>query len=100
MILQVCSRWCSRRRGTAYNAANAEGEALPVTVKSVEALQDGSRKVVVKQQYDSVATYSDYNGAVLFYGTVEQAKAQDYDLNVELADVKKGKAVRPTGCVG
>lgn len=75
----------------AYNAAHASGETFPVTVEAVEALQDGSGKVIVKQQFDSAETFSDYNDAVLFYGTVEQAKAHGYDLNMELTDVKKGE---------
>lgn len=77
------------KEAAAYNTENQIGDTVPVTVVSVEALTDGSGKVVVTLRYDSAETFSDYNDSILFYGTVAQALAEGYKLEGKLTDVKK-----------
>ncbi len=76
-----------------YNTQKQFGEAVPVVVDKVEALEDGSRKVVVTHKYDSVDTFSDFNGSVLFYGTVQEAVDAGYDLDRALKSVKDEETV-------
>lgn len=72
----------------AYNTQKQSGEIIPLTVDKVEKLADGSNKVVVKHIYDSAATYADYNGGVLFYGTVAEAADAGYSLSITMKNVK------------
>ena len=44
-----------------YNSEKQVGENVPLTVEKVEALEDGSDKVVVTHNYDSTDTFMDYN---------------------------------------
>lgn len=71
-----------------YNTEKQSGETVPVTVDKVEALEDGSQKVVVTHKYDSADTFMDYNDSVLFYGTVQEAVNEGYNLNVVLKSIK------------
>lgn len=71
-----------------YNTENQTGETIPLTVEKVEALTDGSDKVVVTHKYDSTDTFMDYNESVLFYGTVSDAVNAGYKLEVILKNVK------------
>ncbi len=73
-----------------YNTQTQAGERIPLTVEKVEALSDGSNKVVVTHKYDSVDTFMNYNGSVLFYGTVTEAVDAGYSLSVTLKNVKDG----------
>ena len=45
-------------------------------------------KVKVNMKYDSAATYMGYNSELLFVGTVQEAYAAGYDLNLSLASVR------------
>jgi len=56
-----------------YNTKNQTGEGIPIVVEKVEGMQDGSNKVMVIHKYDKTDTYMDYNGSILFYGTVKEA---------------------------
>lgn len=71
-----------------YNAERQSGEAIPLEVEKVEALQDGSGKVVVVHKYDSADTYRDYNDTQLFYGTVSEAVKQGINLDIVMKNVK------------
>lgn len=77
------------KEAAAYNTEHQSGETVPVEVKKVEAMTDGSGKVVVTMEFDHWRTFSDYNSGVLFYGTVAQAQAEGYQLEGKLTDVKK-----------
>ena len=81
------------KEAAAYNTEHQSSEIVPVSVEKVEKLTDGSGRVIVAYKFDSPKTFSDYNDGVLFYGTVGQAQAEGYDLDVELTDVKKGTAI-------
>jgi len=61
-----------------YNTENQTGEDIPIVVEKVEAMQDGSSKVMVTHKYNKADTYMDYNGSVLFYGTVKDALDAGY----------------------
>lgn len=72
-----------------YNTKHQTGEEAPVRVEKVEGLEDGSGKIVVHSIFQDADTYSDYNEALLFYGTVEEALTAGMDLGAELRDVKE-----------
>lgn len=61
-----------------YNTKNQTGEDIPIVVEKVEGMQDGSNKVRVIHKYNKTDTYMDYNGSVLFYGTVKEALDAGY----------------------
>lgn len=64
----------------AYNTANQVGTTAPVSLKEVK--KTPSSMAVVSYNYDSLATYGDYNNRTCFYGTVEEAKAAGYNFDV------------------
>lgn len=72
-----------------YNDANATvdtASAPAISLEKVELLED-TDKVMVLHQYNSVESYADFNDSVLFYGTIGQAMANGYDLDVDLIKV-------------
>ncbi|MCM1542765.1 MAG: hypothetical protein NC121_16085 [Blautia sp.] len=70
-----------------YNTARQAGTATPVKLEKVEALEDGSGRVCIVYQYDSAESYTGFNEADLFYGTVEEAAGQGYSVDIELRSV-------------
>ncbi len=73
-----------------YNAEHTENGVIPIVVEKVELLEDNSDKVVVTHKFNNADSYTQYNEETLFYGTVSQAKAADYDLNAVYTSVKDG----------
>lgn len=73
-----------------YNTEHQTKETIPVTVEKVEALESDSDKVVLVHKYDSTESFMEYDESILFYGTVKDAEAAGYDLNVVLKNVKDG----------
>ena len=73
----------------AYNAEHQDDETVPLTVAKVELLGSGD-KVMVQHIYDEDETYAEYNESVFFYGTVEDALEEGYDLSALLTAVKDG----------
>lgn len=77
-----------------YNTSHAQGNSIPVAVQKVEALEDGSSRVRITYQYDSMDTFNEYNGSykdgTLFYGTVEEAVAAGYGQAEPVVSVKDG----------
>lgn len=67
-----------------YNTANQTGSTTPVKLEKVEALEDGSGRVGIVYQYDSAESYTGFNEGSLFYGTVGEAIAQEYAVNIDL----------------
>lgn len=61
------------------------GEA--VVLKAAELFANG-KKVKITTQYADTAVYADYNGAVLFYGTVAEAVKAGFDFNTKAADTE------------
>lgn len=64
----------------AYNTAKQIGTTAPVSLKEVK--KTASSMAVVTYNYDSLATYGDYNNRTCFYGTVAEAKADGYNFDV------------------
>lgn len=64
-----------------YNTEHQQGESVPITVEKVEAKADGSGKVVVTHQYDSVDSYADFNEAYLYFGIANQEEVEKYYAN-------------------
>jgi len=76
-----------------YNTGKQAESGVPVTVEKVEELKDGSQKIVVTYKYDGAETFSDFNGSILFYGTVKEAMDAGYDLAGSLKSVKDGSMI-------
>lgn len=53
------------------------------------------KNVVVDMEYTGANAYFGLNGTVLYFGTVDQAKAAGYDLNVTLNSVSKDETLSP-----
>ena len=60
-----------------YGSGSKKGTA-PVTVKSVEASQDGSGRIVLAYGFDGADSYKGFMKNELFYGTVEEAIVRGY----------------------
>lgn len=70
---------------------NKEKGAQAVTLVSTEEVTDeesGERKAFVTMTYASAEDYQDFNGKLLFYGTVTEATEAGYDVNVSLKSAK------------
>lgn len=70
---------------------NEEKGTQAVSIVSAEEFADeetGERKAFVTMTYASAADYQDFNGKLLFYGTVAEAVEAGYDINVNLKNVK------------
>lgn len=60
-----------------YGTASQKGTS-PVTVESVDAIQDGSGRIVVAYGFDGADSYKGFMKNELFYGTVEEAIAHGF----------------------
>lgn len=76
-----------------YNSEHLTGDGAPVTVEKVEALDDGNATVVVTQKFSTVDAFAKFNDSSLFYGTVGEAIAAGYDMDVILTNVKDGSLI-------
>lgn len=77
----------AREEAAEFSDTSQDG-TVPVTVKSVEAAQDGSSRIVLAYQFDSTDSYKGFIGNELFYGTVEDALSKGYIQDVILQSVK------------
>ena len=77
-----------------FNAAHADTPEEALTVKTVQALGDGSMVQVV-QEFDSADSYAEYNDQDLFYGTRVEALAQGNPVNKELVNAADGTPADP-----
>lgn len=73
----------------AYNAEHQNDETIPLRVEKVELIGSGD-KVMVQHIYDEDETYAEYNNSLFFYGTVEDAVEEGFDLSALLTAVKDG----------
>ncbi len=77
-----------------YNTAHAAGNGTPVTVQTIERLEEGSPRVRMMYLYDSAETFSSYNDKELFFGTVQEAVSENYPFTENpLSSVKDGTLV-------
>lgn len=67
-----------------YNAQKPEA----VTFQSAELSGEGD--IVVTMQFASAEDYRAFNGSVLFYGTIAQAKEEGFSLDTEVVSVSDG----------
>ena len=72
-----------------FNAAHTDTPEEALTVKTVQALDDGAMVQVV-QEFDSADSYAEYNDQDLFYGTRVEALAQGLTVNRELVNAADG----------
>ena len=77
-----------------FNAAHTDTAEEALTVKTVQALGDGSMVQVV-QEFDSADSYAEYNDQDLFYGTRVEALAQGNPVNKELVNAADGTPADP-----
>lgn len=82
----------AREEAAEFGNASQDGTA-PVTVKSVEAVQDGSGRIVLAYQFDSTDSYKGFIGNELFYGTVEEALSRGYIQDVILQSAGSGESL-------
>lgn len=68
----------------------AQGKESAVAVEKVEALEDGSGKVVVEYRFDGWASCTTYLKEELFYGTVADAGFRGLEMDISLKSVKDG----------
>lgn len=77
----------------AYNTTAGAGETVPVTVESVEMLENG-KEVKVTYQYNNADSFEEHMEGILFYGTVTEAMTAGYHLEpVLLNAVKDGEQI-------
>lgn len=74
-----------------YNDAVQKKSA--VTVERVEALPDGSGRVVVAYRFDGWESMGEFLEEDLFFGTVKEAVLKGYDVNVGMKSAKDGTPV-------
>ena len=72
-----------------FNAAHADTPEEALTVKTVQALGDGSMVQVV-QEFDSADSYAEYNDQDLFYGTRVEALAEGISVDLGLVSAADG----------
>ena len=77
-----------------FNAAHTDTPEEALSVKTVQALGDGSMVQVV-QEFDSADSYAEYNDQDLFYGTRVEALAQGNPVNKELVNAADGTPADP-----
>lgn len=69
---------------------SAQGKAAAVAVEKVEALEDGSGKVVVEYRFDSWKSCTEYLEEELFCGTASQAALERRTSGMALESIKDG----------
>ena len=82
----------AQEEATEFSSASRDGTA-PVTLKSVEAAEDGSSRVVLAYQFDGTDSYKGFIGNELFYGTVEEALFRGYIQDVILQSVESEESL-------
>ena len=72
-----------------FNAAHTDTPEEALTVKTVQALDDGAMVQVV-QEFDSADSYAEYNDQDLFYGTRVEALAEGISVDLGLVSAADG----------
>lgn len=71
-----------------FNSARQSTAA--VAVEKVEALEDGSGKVVVVYRFDGWESCADFTEEAMFFGTVNEAALRGFDMDVAMKSIKDG----------
>lgn len=74
----------------------AQGKESAVAVEKVEALEDGSGKVVVQYRFDGWVSCTAYLKEELFYGTVAESAMWGLGTGISLKSVKDGTPLSET----
>lgn len=74
-----------------YNTINQTGTTTPVKLEKVETLATGTGNICIVYRYDSAESYTGFNEGSLFYGTVEEAVAQGYSIDISLKSASDKK---------
>lgn len=79
----------AKREAAEYNAG-IQGKKAAVKVGKVELLPDSGGKIRVNYWFDGWESYTDFNEQSLFYGTVEEALKEGFDVSAVLRSVEDG----------
>lgn len=71
------------------SATGSTENTYPVIVEKVETAQTNEGLVVVHYRFDGWQSYSDFNEEDLFYGTIGEAVAEGYNVEIQLNSVKE-----------
>ena len=83
-----------REEADSFNRTHGDGQEDPMTVKSVQMLENGVTVRLV-EDFDSADSYAEYNEKDLFYGTRVEALAQGNPVNKELVNAADGTPADP-----
>ena len=78
-----------REEADSFNRTYGDGQEDPMTVKSVQMLENGVTVRLV-EDFDSADSYAEYNEKDLFYGTRVEALAKGISVDLELVDATDG----------
>lgn len=93
----------AREEVAAYNTEHSDGEQEAIQLGEVERLSENGDAVIVSMEYDGAESYKAYNGKLLFYGTVAQARQEGFDfskLNQVLYNPKRDKSMVSSDLTG
>lgn len=80
-----------------YNLAHPLEDGREAVVVETAETFSGGKKVRLGMSYVDCDTYADYNGEILFYGTVAEAVQRGYDFNTRVKSVAEdGEALSGT----
>jgi len=93
----------AREEVAAYNTEHSDGEQEAIQLGEVERLSENGDAVIVSMEYNGAESYKAYNGKLLFYGTVAQARQEGFDfskLNQVLYNPKRDKSMVSSDLTG
>ena len=75
---------------TEVSAYNKQADTESITFNSCEKSENA---VVVQMTYRTAEDYSKFNGEVFFFGTIQEAYKEGYDLNIRLTDAANTQTI-------
>lgn len=69
---------------------NKQADSESITFNSCEKVENA---VIVEMTYRTAKDYSEFNGEVFFFGTVQEAYKEGYDLNIRLTDAANTQTI-------
>lgn len=75
---------------TEISAYNRQADTESITFKSCEKSENA---VIVEMAYRNAKDYSEFNGEMFFFGTVQEAYKDGYDLNIRLTDAANTQTI-------
>lgn len=80
----------------AFNTSHSGTTREAIELEKVERLEGNPDAVIVSMQYDGAESYEEYNGKMLFFGTIAEAENAGYDfskMNQVLYNPKRDKSM-------